>query len=362
MDNNKIVELLREVKDPKTGQDLISLRMIEDLKIEPPNVSFAIVIDGVEQEVKSHLNFECISKIQTAYPEAQVHVHLKSKSTESKKSDKTLPQIKNIIAIASGKGGVGKSTVSANLALALKSKGARVGIMDADLYGPSMPTMFGIQGEKPGVKQLYGKHKIIPIEKNGLHIISIGNIIDAEQAVVLRGPRLGGIIKQFIHDCIWPELDYLLIDLPPGTGDIQLSLVQTVGLTGAIMVTTPQEVAYVDALKAMNMFLLDNINVPVLGVVENMAWFTPAELPDNKYYIFGKGAGKRLAQKSNSMLLGSVPLIQGIREGADNGVPAFLEENSPMKKYFEDIAVNTIRQVNLRNETSDPTQKVQITT
>lgn len=362
MDNNKIVELLREVKDPKTGQDLISLRMIEDLKIEAPNVSFAIVIDGIESDVKSFLNFECIGKIQAAYPEAQVHVHLKSKSSNTEKSDQVLPQIKNIIAIASGKGGVGKSTVSANLALALQSKGAKVGIMDADLYGPSIPTMFGIQDIKPGVEQLYGKHKIIPIQKHDLSLISIGNIIDAEQAVVLRGPRLGGIIKQFIHDCIWPELDYLLIDLPPGTGDIQLSLVQTIGLTGAIMVTTPQEVAYVDALKAMNMFLLDNINVPILGVVENMAWFTPAELPDNKYHIFGKGAGKKLAQKSNSMLLGSVPLVQSIREGADNGIPAFIQEDSLQKKYFEDIALNTIRQVNLRNESGVRTKKVQVTT
>lgn len=362
MDNNKIVELLREVKDPKTGQDVIALRMIEDLKISGNNVGFSIVIDGIDAQTKSHLNFSCIEKINTAYPGAEVHIHLKSKSQNETKSAerKVLPQVKNIIAVASGKGGVGKSTVTANLALALQKQGYKVGVMDADVYGPSMPTMFGIQKEKPEIQQLYGKHKIIPIEKYGLHIISIGNIIDPEQAVVLRGPRLGGIIKQFINDCIWPALDYMIIDLPPGTGDIQLTLVQSIPLTGVVMVTTPQEVAYIDAVKAMNMFLLDNVNVPILGVVENMAWFTPKELPDNKYYIFGQGAGKDLAEKSKTMLLGSVPLVQGIRESGDQGKPAMLSEDSGLNQYFKEIGIHVAEQVKLRNSSIAPTEIVQI--
>ncbi len=367
MDNNKIVDLLREIKDPKTGQDVISLRMIEDLKLTEGNVSFSMIIDGVDAQTKSQLNFACIEKIKVAYPEAQVHIHMKSKQGNPMEGagaapNRVLPQVKNIIAVASGKGGVGKSTVSANLALALSQKGYKVGIMDADVYGPSMPTMFGIQKEKPEIQQLYGKHKIIPIEKYGLHIISIGNIIDAEQAVVLRGPRLGGIIKQFINDCIWPALDYMIIDLPPGTGDIQLTLVQSIPITGVVMVTTPQEVAYVDAVKAMNMFLLDNVNVPILGVVENMAWFTPKELPNNKYYIFGKGAGDKLAKKSRTMLLGQVPLVQGIREAGDNGKPSLLHEDSELKKYFEQIGNHTDRQVALRNESMAATQIVGIKT
>lgn len=363
MDNNKIVALLGEVKDPKTGQDVISLRMIEDLKIDPPNVTFSIVIDGIEEKVKSHLNFACIEKINTFYPEAQVHIHLKSKSENHQKTkNRPLPQIKNIIAVASGKGGVGKSTISANLALALKEQGFKVGIMDADVYGPSMPTMMGIQGRKPEIQQLYGKHKIIPIEQYGLHIISIGNIIEPEQAIVLRGPRLGGIIKQFINDCIWPSLDYLIIDLPPGTGDIQLTCVQSIPITGVVMVTTPQEVAYVDAVKAMNMFLLDNVNVPILGVVENMSWFTPEELPDNKYYIFGQGAGEKLASKSGTMLLGAVPLVQGIRESGDQGKPAMLQEDSPMQKYFEEIGKNVALKVQQRNESQPATKIVEIKT
>ncbi len=358
MDNNRILELLREIKDPKTGQDIISLRLIEDFKVIPPNVSFSIVVDNIDSETKAKLNFSCIEKINSEYPDAKVHIHLKS--SKPNQPSRTLPQVKNIIAVASGKGGVGKSTVAVNLSLALKAQGARVGLMDADLYGPSVPTMMDIKGIRPEIKQLYGKHKIVPIEKHGLHTISIGNIVEPEQAVVLRGPRLGGIIKQFINDCLWPELDYLVIDLPPGTGDIQLTLVQTIPLTGVVMVSTPQEVAYIDALKAMNMFRLENINVPILGVVENMAWFTPKELPESKYYIFGKGAGKKLALESNTMLLGSIPLVQGIREGGDSGNPAFLHDESVVRSYYEALATNVIRQVNLRNETASPTEVVQI--
>jgi ATP-binding protein involved in chromosome partitioning len=239
--------------------------------------------------------------------------------------------------------------------------GAKVGLMDVDLYGPSIPTMLGMQGERPRIRDIHGKPKMLPIEKFGVPTISIGYMIEPQQAVVLRGPRLGGIVKQFFHECLWPALDYLVIDLPPGTGDIHLTLVQTVPVTGIVMVTTPQEVAYVDALKGMNMYRLENINVPILGIVENMAWFTPKELPDNKYYIFGEGAGKRLAKEANTMLLGQIPIVQGIREGGDKGIPVAEGEEPIAKAAFEKVAQNVLRQVAVRNEMLDATQVVKTT-
>ena len=265
-----------------------------------------------------------------------------------------------MIAVGSGKGGVGKSTISVNLALALKKRGYKVGLMDADLYGPSIPTMMGLVGAKPKIQPVYGKPKIVPIEKDGIHVVSIGFIVDAEQAVILRGPRLSGVIKQFINDCIWPELDFLIIDLPPGTGDIQLTLVQSVPLTGAVVVTTPQQVAVADAVKATNMFALDSINVPILGIVENMAWFTPAELPDNKYYIFGEGGAKTLAKKYMTVVLGQVPLVQSIREGGDQGKPSVLSDNAEQIKIFDKMAERFVEQVALRHELFEPTRIVNV--
>lgn len=360
LDNNAIVAALRSVKDPNTGQDIISVRMVEDFKVDGNNVSFSINLSGQDSKVKQSLNFACMQAIQEVYPEAQVHIHLKSDSGSEPLKNKVLPQVKNVIAVASGKGGVGKSTVSVNLAISLAKKGAKVGLIDADLYGPSIPTMMGLQGQRPKVEMLYGKHKIVPLEAHGVKVMSVGFIVEPEQAIVLRGPRLGGIIKQFINECIWPDLDYLIIDLPPGTGDIQLTLVQTVPVTGAVIVTTPQEVAIVDAVKAMNMFLLDNVNVPIIGVVENMSWFTPAELPDNKYLIFGEGGGKKLAKLSKSVLLGQIPLVQGIREGGDNGIPVAMQDDNPLKVEFENLALNMIRQVQLRNEVLGPTKVVEM--
>lgn len=363
IDNNRIVNALRRVKDPKTGLDVISLKMIKDLKIDGMNVSFSLSTSESSPEIKASINFACQQAITEEYPEAQVHVHMEQKTAPpTTQAGSVLPQIKNVIAIASGKGGVGKSTVTTNLAIELIKQGATVGIMDADLYGPSIPTMLGTTAQRPKVQKLYGQNKIVPIEAHGIHMISIGNIIEPEQAVVLRGPRLGGIIKQFVNECLWPELDFLLIDLPPGTGDIQLTLVQTLPLTGAIMVTTPQEVAIVDAVKAMNMFLLPNINVPILGVVENMSWFTPAELPDNKYHIFGQGGGMSLAKKANTMMLGQIPLVQGIREAGDEGNPITNKQSSEITaSYFENICKNFIQQVNVRNNEIAPTKIVEIT-
>lgn len=361
MDKSRIVKSLATVIDPTTGQDIITRSMIRDLEIEGNNVNFTLELPSLDSQNKSDLNFACIAAIQEAYPEAEVNVHMVSLNAGASEPTTVLPQVKNIIAVASGKGGVGKSTVAVNLALSLKKTGAKVGIIDADLYGPSLPTMLGLQGQRPTVQQVYGKPRITPLEAYGMPVMSIGFIIDPEQAVVLRGPRLGGIIKQFINETVWPELDYMVVDLPPGTGDIQLTLVQSVPITGAIMVTTPQEVAVVDAVKAMNMFLLPQVNVPILGVVENMSWFTPKELPDNKYFLFGQGGGKKLARMSNTMLLGQVPLVQGIREAGDEGKPIVLRgEDQISTEAFRKVADNTLRQVAIRNERMAPTRIVKM--
>jgi ATP-binding protein involved in chromosome partitioning len=361
-DKTKIVKALAKVTDPKSGQDIITMNMVRDLNIDDKNINFTLELPSMKVENKAELNFACVQAVQEVYPDANVNVHMMARTQQAQQQPSgSLPQVKNIIAIASGKGGVGKSTIATNLALGLKSLGARVGLLDADLYGPSIPTMLGLQGQRPKVKEIYGQPKILPLEAYGLPVMSIGFIIEPEQAVVLRGPRLAGIIKQFFNDTVWPELDYLIVDLPPGTGDIQLTLVQTVPVTGAVIVTTPQEVAVADAIKAMNMFRLPSVNVPILGVVENMAWFTPAELPDNKYYLFGQGGGKKLAGISESVLLGQVPIVQGIRESSDEGRPVILqEEDSPAKEAFLKVAQNTARQIAIRNETLDPTRTVDI--
>ena len=360
IDNNKIVEALRTVKDPATGQDIITRRMVEKLSVEGQNVNFTIVLPSLNAPNKTDLIFACIAAIKSVYPDAQTNVHTMAKTENAQQVEKVLPHIKNIIAVASGKGGVGKSTVSVNLALGLQELGAKVGLMDADVYGPSIPTMLGLQGQRPKVQEVYGQVKMLPLEAYGLEVISIGNIIEPDQAVVLRGPRLAAIIKQFFNDVLWSELDYLVVDLPPGTGDVQLSLVQTVPVTGVVIVTTPQEVAVIDAVKAMNMFLLPQVNVPILGVVENMSWFTPEELPDNQYYIFGQGGGKKLAQMANTLQLGQIPIVMGIREAGDLGKPIILHNEPITKRAFMAVAENVARQVALRNEIIEPTQAVKM--
>lgn len=345
MDKNKIVEALRTIKDPVSGKSIIDARLVEALVVDGNNVSFSLISSA--KDSTANLNFACIEAINGLYPEAEVHVHVKTDEHAEKR--KVLPQVKNIIAVASGKGGVGKSTVATNLALGLKALGAKVGLLDADIYGPSLPTMLNLQGQRPNVKMIDGRPKMLPIEKFGLETMSIGFIIEPEQAVVLRGPRLGAVINQFLNECIWGTLDYLIIDLPPGTGDVHLSIVQALPLTGVVMVTTPQKVALADAIKGMNMFRLENVNVPILGVVENMSWFTPAELPTSKYFIFGKGGGKELAKLGETMLLGQVPLVQDIREAGDEGVPAVLGDQEDLRRAFMEIAQHTARQVAYRN-------------
>ncbi len=358
LDNNTILDILRTILNPNTGKNIVDSGKMMDYQVRDNKVSFAMVLHPSEENLKMVLLAEAEQKIQAKYPEAQVLISFK-KAQQAPSTP--LPQITNIIAVASGKGGVGKSTMSANLALCLKDRGFKVGLMDADLYGPSMPTMLGLRGKRPQIKKVADKPKIVPIEQYGLHTISLGYLLEEEQAVVLRGPRLGGIIKQFVYDTIWPELDFLIIDLPPGTGDIQLTMVQTLPITGAIIVTTPQQVAVADALKAMNMFLLPNVNVPVLGVVENMSWFTPKELPENKYYLFGQGGGEELAKMGQTPLLGNIPLVEGVREAGDNGKPITLDKAQIVYSYFDSMTTQFIQALNIRKNTKDASSIVKVT-
>lgn len=358
MDKIKIIDALRTVNDPATGQDIIARRMVENLEIEGNAVNLTLVLPTLNMANKTELIFAIIGAVKTIYPEAETNVHTTARQSETIDQSRVLPHLKNIIAVASGKGGVGKSTIAVNLALGLQALGARVGLIDADMYGPSIPTMLGLQKEKPLIKEIYGTPKMVPLKFQGLEFISIGNIIEPEQAVVLRGPRLSALVKQFFNDVLWSELDYIVVDLPPGTGDVQLSLVQTVPVTGVVIVTTPQEVAVIDAVRAVSMFGLPQINVPILGIVENMSWFTPIELPNNKYYIFGSGGGKKLALQTESMLLGQVPLVMSIRESGDSGIPIMAQSDSKLKAPFIEIAQNTARQIAMRNEVLPATRSV----
>lgn len=360
-EKSDVVELLRGVRDPLAGVSVVDAHRIRDIEIKDNRVQVVLVFtQNLTQEQKSSVNFACMSTIQKKYAGVDVHIHLETQLRSGENDPGILPQVKNIIAVASGKGGVGKSTVSSNLAVALKKLGYRTGLIDADFYGPSIPTMFGLEGQRPKLVEVHGKPKIVPLEANGLSIISIGFIVEPEQAVVLRGPRLAGIMKQFIEECTWPELDYLVIDLPPGTGDIQLTLVQTVPLTGVVLVTTPQKVAWVDAIKAMNMFRLASVNVPILGVLENMAWFSPPELPDRKYYLFGKGGGKHLAEIADCQVLGQIPIVESIRESGDSGSPIVNLDSSEINDAWMNFARRTVEAVDLRNKTLEPTKVVDV--
>ena len=359
IDNNKIVSILYEIADPVGGSNIIDTGRVRNLKINNRKVYFELVVTGLDAGVRAELNFACQEAIRQEYEDADVHVHMTADKIEEKKMT-PLPQVKNIIAIASGKGGVGKSTISANVARAMAAQGLSVGLLDADLYGPSQPLLFGMEGQKPEIKEVHGKAKITPlVTDEGIHLISLGFIIDAEQAVVLRGPRLSGVIKQFINETIWPSLDVLILDLPPGTGDIQLTIVQTVPVTGAVIVTTPQDVAIADALKAANMFRLPNINVPLLGVVENMAWFTPHDLPDRRYEIFGQGGGARLASMVQSVILGQIPLVMEIRASGDQ---AQLVDGTWIRGdgWFAQVAQGLLAEIKKRNESYAPTKRVEV--
>jgi ATP-binding protein involved in chromosome partitioning len=351
MTKEKILEALSTVQEPDLGKDLVTLNMVKDIEIEGNYVSFTVVLTTPACPLKDMIKNACTNAIKTLVnKDALVKVNFIS-DTSSKRTDNKaiLPKVKNIIAVVSGKGGVGKSTVAANLALAISQSGAKVGLMDADIYGPSVPIMFGVRGERPMMMDIEGKGMIVPLERYGIKLISIGLLVDEKSAVVWRGPMASSAIRQFVTDVYWDELDYLVVDMPPGTGDIHLTLIQTVPVTGAVIVTTPQDVALADAKKGIAMFGQAQINVPIIGLVENMSYFTPAELPGNKYYIFGKDGGKRLADEYEIPFLGQIPLVQSIREGGDTGVPAMMSDDDVSKKAFEEFAGHVVRSIAMRN-------------
>lgn len=363
MTEQDILKALSNVQEPDLGKDLVTLNMVKDITINGNDVSFTIVLTTPACPMKDMMANASTNAVKLLVnKEANVKVNFTSKTTSLRDSgNNQLPGVKNIIAVVSGKGGVGKSTVSANLALALSAGGAKVGLMDADIYGPSVPIMFGVRGERPLMKDGgNGKGLIVPLEKYGIKLMSIGLLVDDKNAVVWRGPMASSAIRQFITDVEWGELDYLVIDMPPGTGDIHLTMVQTVPVTGVVVVTTPQAVALADAKKGIAMFGQTQIKVPIIGLVENMSWFTPAELPDNKYYLFGKDGGKNLAEEYELPFLGHIPLVQSIREGGDAGVPALVGSESVTKAAFMEFAAKTVRSIAMRNANFAPTAVVEI--
>lgn len=358
MTNEDILKALSNVQEPDLGKDLVTLNMVKDVNIEGNNVSFTIVLTTPACPMKDMMRMASENAVKLLVNKnAVVTVNFTSNTSSNRKDAKTvLNGVKNIIAVVSGKGGVGKSTVSANLALALAAGGAKVGLMDADIYGPSQHIMFGIRGERPMMTDDgTGKGLIVPIEKFGIKIMSIGLLIDEKQAVVWRGPMVSSAIRQFVSEVDWGELDYLVIDMPPGTGDIHLTVVQTVPVTGVIVVTTPQLVALADAKKGVAMFGQAQLKVPIIGLVENMSYFTPAELPENKYYIFGKDGGKNLAEEFDISFLGQIPIVQSIREGGDIGVPVMISDDEISKKAFENFTGNAVRAIAKRNANLEPT-------
>jgi len=351
MTENDILKALSTVEEPDFKKDLVTLNMVEDIKIENNTVSFTVILTTPACPLKDLIKNRCFDAIHSMInDDVEIKINFTSKTTSLRTDKKdVLKDVKNIVAVVSGKGGVGKSTVASNLALAIAASGAKVGFMDADIYGPSGHIMFGIRGQRPQMRDVGGKGKIVPIERYGIKIMSIGLLVDERQAVVWRGPMVSSAIRQFVTDVDWGELDYLVIDMPPGTGDIHLTITQSVPVTGVIVVTTPQLVALADAKKGIAMFNQPGLKVPVIGLVENMSYFTPKELPDSKYYIFGKEGGKNLASEFDIPFLGEIPLVQSIREGGDIGIPAMIGDDEISKKAFVDFSDNAIRGIALRN-------------
>ncbi|HPW70340.1 MAG TPA: Mrp/NBP35 family ATP-binding protein [Bacteroides graminisolvens] len=359
-----ILDALTNVRYPGTGKNLVEAGMVEDnIRIEGMKVSFSLVFEKPTDPFMKSVVKAAETAILTYVSrdvEIQGNISVKTVQTPRPEVTQLLPQVKNIVGISSGKGGVGKSTVSANLAVALAKLGYKVGLLDADVFGPSMPKMFQVEDARPYAEKVDDREMIVPVEKYGVKLLSIGFFVDPDQATLWRGGMASNALKQLIGDALWGELDYFLIDLPPGTSDIHLTVVQTLAMTGAVVVSTPQDVALADARKGINMFTNEKVNVPILGLVENMAWFTPAELPENKYYIFGKEGAKRLAEEMNVPLLGQIPIVQSIREGGDNGRPVALDEDSITGRAFLSLAASLVRQVDKRNVEMAPTQIVEM--
>ncbi len=356
-----IYRALSKVVEPVRDKDLLRMNMVKGLTIDGDRVSFTVLLKDSPASFADSVASLCREAIrEEAGEDAEVHVDVDHEMISLEMSDDAgdaQPEgVINFIAVASGKGGVGKSTVAANLAVALRAKGLDVGLVDTDIYGPSIPTMFGVGNEKPRVND---RKKIVPLERHGVKLLSMGMMVDPSKAVIWRGPMVSNAVRQFLGECEWGELDYLVLDLPPGTGDIQLTIVQTVSLTGAVVVSTPQQVALADARKGVSMF--ENVNVPVLGIVENMAYFTPPELPEKKYYLFGREGARRLSEELGVPFLAEVPIEQRLRETSDEGSPMVVSEpESRSAKAFAEMADAVVKQVTIRNAEQEATQKVEI--
>ncbi|MAJ31559.1 MAG: chromosome partitioning protein [Flavobacteriaceae bacterium] len=366
MKKDEIISALKTISVPGEGQNMVESGAVTNVQVFGDEVEVDITINNPSLQAKKKTEVAILQTIhEKVYEKAKIKVNLKVVAREQEKPQikgKPIAGIKNIIAVASGKGGVGKSTITANLAVSLTQMGFEVGILDADIYGPSIPIMFDVENEKPLAVTVDGKSKMKPISNYGLKILSIGFFTKPDQAVIWRGPMASKALNQMIFDAHWGELDFLLVDLPPGTGDIHLSILQSLPITGAVVVSTPQTIALADARKGIAMFQQESIDVPVLGVVENMAYFTPEELPDNKYYIFGKDGAKNLAEDMDIALLGQVPIVQSVREAGDIGRPAAFQSDTLIAKSFKTLTQNTVSQLVKRNEDLPPTEVVKITT
>jgi len=358
IEQKAVLDILEKVRYPGTGKNILEQGMIENLQINSEKIAFDLIFEkstdpfmrSVVKSAKSTITAFLGEKID-------VDINVKSKQTPRPKTDELLPEVKNKIAVYSGKGGVGKSTVAANLAISLAKSGYSVGLLDADIFGPSIPKMFGTEKEQPYMETIEGRQQIVPLEKFGIKLLSIGYFVNPDNALIWRGTMASNALKQLITDTYWGKLDFFIIDMPPGTSDIHLTIVQTLALTGTVIVTTPQEVALADARKGISMFKSEKINVPVLGLIENMSWFTPSELPNNRYYIFGKNGGERLANAFDIPLLGQIPVVQSICDNCDAGIPSALGDGV-ISEYFEQLSNNLVKQVEYRNLHLKATQRV----
>jgi ATP-binding protein involved in chromosome partitioning len=361
-----IEQALKTITVPGEGQNMIESKAVKNIMVFADEVIVDITISNPSLQAKKRTEVDILKAIhELVYAKAKIQVNVKVEASTQPKNEikgKSIPGIQNIVAVASGKGGVGKSTVTSNLAVTLSKMGFKVGVLDADIYGPSIPIMFDVQNEKPLAVNVDGKSKMKPVESYGVKILSIGFFTKPDQAVVWRGPMAAKALNQMIFDAAWGELDFLLIDLPPGTGDIHLSIMQSLPITGAVVVSTPQTVALADAKKGVAMFQQESINVPVLGIIENMAYFTPEELPDNKYYVFGNSGAKHLAEDLKIPFLGEIPLVQSVREAGDLGRPAAMQEATPIEEAFHIITQNVAQEVVRRNTALPPTEAIKITT
>lgn len=368
MTKSEILKALSTISAPGEGQNLVESGAVKNVQVFGDEVVVDVTINNPSLQAKKKTEVSILQVIHAeVHPKAKIKVNISVEAAEKAQNanlikGKPIPGIKNIIAVASGKGGVGKSTVTANLAVSLAKMGFEVGLLDADIYGPSQPLMFDVENEKPLAIDVDGKSKMKPVSNYGVKLLSIGFFTEKDQAVIWRGPMAAKALNQMIFDAHWGELDFLIVDLPPGTGDIHLSIMQSLPITGAVVVSTPQEVALADARKGIAMFAQEAIQVPVLGIIENMSYFTPAELPENKYYIFGEGGAKHLAERMGVALLGEIPLVQSVREAGDVGRPAALQDHTPVSEAFESLTKEVVSELVKRNESLPPTEAIRITT